>query len=308
MPSIHQAVLVEESMLILDVQPGGIYVDGTLGGATHTEELLKRSAPTGRVLSLDVDVEAMARAYERLHAYGERWRLRETNFRHLESAVREEGMAPVDGILLDLGLSSDELEDPSRGFTFQKDGPLDMRLGPKVNEDGLTASEIVNGWSTADLEKMIRNFGEERFARRIAEAIVEARRSSRIVGTLDLVAVIKRAVPSGYEQGRIHPATRTFQALRIAVNDELEALKAAIEGAKKILKPGGKLAVISFHSLEDRIVKQAFRSEDWQALTKRPTIASEEEIRKNPRARSAKLRAAVWPGIEASDKKLKSKT
>lgn len=291
--TVHRAVMVEETMLVLDVKPGGRYLDGTLGGGTHTEELLKRSAPDGRVLSLDVDRGALARAEERFSSYGVRWRGVEENFRHLAGAVEQERFAPLDGILLDIGLSSDELEDPSLGISFRHDGPLDMRLGPKSNDDGLTAAEIVNSWTQQDLERVISTFGEEKYARRIAAQIVKARKSARIVRTLELVSIIRLAVPANYEGGRIHPSTRTFQALRIAVNDELQALKDAIRGAQDVLKPGGRMAILTFHSLEDRIVKLAFgKSEAWDPITKKPLIAGEEETEDNPRARTAKLRAA----------------
>lgn len=292
--TIHTAVMVEETMLVLDVKPGGRYLDGTLGGGTHTRNLLERSAPGGIVLSLDVNRQALASASESLAAYGDRWKGVEANFRHLARVAEEEEAVPLDGILLDLGFSSDELEDPKTGLSFQIDGPLDMRLGPKSNDDGLTAAEIVNSWSQEDLEKMIATFGEERYARKIAAQIVKARKSARIVRTLELVSVIKSAVPAGYEQGRVHPATRTFQALRIAVNDELEALKDAVRGAHDVLRPGGRLAIISFHSLEDRIVKLAFGDEQaWDPVTKKPQVPTENEIQSNPRARSAKLRAAA---------------
>lgn len=292
--TIHRAVLVEETMQLLDVKPGSCFIDGTLGGATHTEELLRRSAPNGRVLSLDVDRKALKTAAEQLSNYGYRWVGAEANFRHLASEGRAHGFDAIDGVLLDLGFSSDELADVSKGLSFLQNGPLDMRLGPKSNEDGLTAADIVNTWSAEDLVKMITNFGEERFARRIADAIVKARKASRIVGTLDLVTIIKSAVPANYEHGRIHPATRTFQALRIAVNDELEALKDAIHEACAVLKTGGRLAIITFHSLEDRIVKQTFaQSDELDVLTKKPLVATAEEKRANPRARSAKLRVAV---------------
>ncbi|MSR84976.1 16S rRNA (cytosine(1402)-N(4))-methyltransferase RsmH [Candidatus Uhrbacteria bacterium] len=292
--SIHQAVLVEETMLVLNVRPGGWYVDGTLGGATHTQELLRRSAPTGRVLSLDVDPKALERAQDHLTSESERWSGVEGNFRQMAELAHARKFFPVDGVLLDLGFSSDELADRQKGLSFLENGSLDMRFGPKANEDGLTAADIVNSWPHNDLEKMLRNFGEERYAGRIASAIIEARQVSRIVGTLDLTAVVKKAVPASYEHGRIHPATRTFQALRIAVNDELEALKQAIDGAREILKPGGRIAIISFHSLEDRIVKHAFRSaEDLEIITKKPMTPSLQELIHNPRARSAKLRAAT---------------
>lgn len=293
MSSIHEAVLVEETMLALDVKPGGHYLDGTLGGATHSEELLKRSAPDGKVLSLDVDPKAIQRAHEKLKDYGQRWICVEGNFRELDRVAEENGFAPLDGILFDLGFSSDQLVDPAKGLTFQENGPLDMRFGPHANEDGLTAAEIVNGWSVAELEQLIRDYGEERFASRIAESIVKARKAARIVGTLDLVAVIRNAVPRNYERGRIHPATRTFQALRIVVNDELNVLKEGIAAAQRVLKPGGRLAVIAFHSLEDRIVKEAFRTEGWTRVMKKPIVATAEEVLTNPRSRTAKLRAAI---------------
>lgn len=291
--TVHKAVMVEESMLVLEVKPGGHYLDGTLGAGTHTREILVRSAPNGRVISLDVNRKALATAEQALAEYGERWKGVEANFRHLAQVVEQESYEPVDGIILDLGFSSDELADPKTGLSFQLDGPLDMRLGPKSNDDGLTAAEIVNSWSYEDLEKMIRIFGEEKFSRRIASRIVDARKSARIIRTLDLVAVIRSAVPGDYEGGRIHPATRTFQALRIAVNDELEALKEAISGAHEVLAEEGILAIISFHSLEDRIVKLAFADHDtWDAITLKPRSPSEVEQTLNPRARSAKLRAA----------------
>ncbi len=282
-------------MLGLEIHPGGTYVDGTLGGGSHTEELLKRSAPNGKVYSFDVNPKAIAAAKERLAAYGDRWTGIDANFRHLDSELEAQGVEPgtVDGILLDLGFSSDEIADPSKGLSFNLEGPLDMRLGPKANEDGLTASDIVNSWSQRELETLFRNFGEERYARKIAEAIVHARKAALIIRTLELVSIIRGAVPAAYEQGRIHPATRTFQALRIAVNDELPALKDAIKAAHRMLKPEGRLAVITFHSLEDRIVKIALKEEEWTSITKRPQEPNEQELEINPRSRSAKLRVAI---------------
>jgi 16S rRNA (cytosine1402-N4)-methyltransferase len=295
MKSVHVPVMLEESMLALEVRPGGVYVDGTLGGASHTEELLKRSAPNGKVFSFDVSRKALEAAKTKLEGYGDRWQGIEANFRHLDRALIAAGVSEgsVDGILLDLGFSSDEIQDPAIGLSFQTDGPLDMRLGPKANEDGLTASDIVNTWPARDLETMIRNFGEERFARKIAEAIVEARKVARIIRTLELSSIIRRAVPANYEQGRIHPATRTFQALRIAVNDELPALKDAIAASRVMLKQGGRLAIITFHSLEDRIVKLGMKEGEWEPLTKKPQVPSEQELAENPRSRSAKLRVAA---------------
>lgn len=291
--SAHVAVMTRWVLDAIRPHPGGWYVDATLGGGTHTASLLEACAPDGRVLSLDVDPAALARARERFAPEGVRWIGVETNFRNLVRAADENGFRPCDGIVLDLGVSSDELADASKGLSFLTDGPLDMRLGPHANEDGLTAGEIVNGWSRDDLERVIREYGEERFAGRIADGIVRARKAARLIGTLDLVSVIRSSVPRNYEHGRIHPATRTFQALRIAVNDELAALKDAIAAAAAILAPGARIAVISFHSLEDRIVKQAFKTTETLApVTKRPITPSDEEIAKNPRSRSAKLRVA----------------
>jgi 16S rRNA (cytosine1402-N4)-methyltransferase len=283
--------MTEEVLSALAPNAGGRYLDGTLGGATHTRALLQASAPDGRVLSLDVDRGALERARATLSAYGDRWIGVEENFRNLDQVATEQGMVPLDGILLDLGFSSDELADPAKGLSFLQDGPLDMRLGAKANEDGLTAAEIVNSWSPSEIERVLSTFGEEPFSRKIAYGIAEARKAARIIGTLDLVSIIKRTVPA--RPGEIHPATRTFQALRIAVNDELETLKLAIAASERVLKPGGILAVISFHSLEDRIVKQAFQSDVWIPQSKHPLTPSETEIAENPRSRSAKLRCAI---------------
>jgi 16S rRNA (cytosine1402-N4)-methyltransferase len=297
--------MLEDSMLALEIRPNGLYVDGTLGGGSHSGELLRRSSPDGRVYSFDVSPKAIAAAATTLAEYGQRWTGIDANFRHLDRELIALGVeaGTVDGILLDLGFSSDEIQDPAIGLSFQSDGPLDMRLGPKANEDGLTASDIVNTWYERDLATMIRNFGEEKFAGRIAKAIVQARKSARLVRTLELVSIIRGAVPANYgrtpakssaiRRVNIHPATRTFQALRIAVNDELESLKDAIKASHRMLKPGGRLAVITFHSLEDRIVKLAFKEEgEWEMLTKKPMVPSEQEQLVNPRSRSAKLRIA----------------
>ncbi len=296
MSTVHVAVMLEETMLGLEVKPNGVFVDGTLGGGTHTEAMLKASAPNGRVFSFDVDRKAIERAQTRLAEYGDRWTPIEANFRHLDRELEDRGVSAgsVDGILLDLGFSSDEMADPSKGLSFQLEGPLDMRLGPQSNEDGLTASDIVNTWQAGEIEQLIRNFGEDKFARRIADAIVLARKTGRITRTVELAGIIKAAVPASYEQGRIHPATRTFQALRIAVNDELETLKQAVEASHRMLKSGGRLAIISFHSLEDRIVKVALKDKAvWRTVTKKPQEPTEAEVINNPRSRSAKLRVAI---------------
>lgn len=291
--TIHTAVLLNEAIAALRPKNGGRYLDATLGGATHTRALLDASAPDGVVVSFDVDPLALKRARTELAGYGKRWIGVEANFRHLASVAQEYGFAPFDGILIDLGVSSDELSDPAHGLSFQVDGPLDMRLGPKSNDDGLTAAEIVNTWVASDIEKVLRNFGDEKFARRIVDAIIETRKRERIVTTFQLRDVILSAVPPTYEHGRIHPATRSFQALRIVVNDELVALEEAVNAAATVLAPGGRIAVISFHSLEDAMVKRLFRStQGLTAVTPKPVVPSDVEIAENPRSRSAKLRVA----------------
>ncbi len=292
--TVHVPVMLEPCLEALAVHSNGCYVDGTLGGGSHTAAILEKSAPKGRVWSFDVNPKALQAADKRFapEKKTKRWAGIEANFRKMDQVAQEQQLPPMDGILLDLGLSSDELQDPEKGLSFQVDGPLDMRLGQASNEDGLTAQEIVNTWSEAELRELIRDIGEERMAGRIATAIVRARKGHPITRTLELADIIVAAVPRGYERGRIHPATRTFQALRIAVNDELGALSSAIQAAWNILKVDGTLAILSFHSLEDRIVKFALREAQWKALTKRPLAPSDEEIARNPRARSAKLRAA----------------
>lgn len=286
--------MLEECLESLAVRSGGLYVDGTLGGGSHTAALLAASAPEGRVWSFDVNPTALEAANDRFAAEKKagRWEGIESNFRRMDLAMEERGIPLLDGALLDLGLSSDELKDPEKGLSFQIDGPLDMRLGPASNEDGMTALDIVNRWTEAELRELIQDIGEERFAGRIAKAIVTARKQDPIFRTLQLADIIVGAVPRTYEHGRIHAATRTFQALRIAVNDEIGALSSAIQAAWNRLKVDGVLVIISFHSLEDRVVKFAFREPQWSALTKRPRIPTDEEIARNPRSRSAKLRAA----------------
>lgn len=304
--TIHIAVMTAEAMDALKPHPGGKYVDATLGGGTHSAQLLERSGPDGRVLSLDVDPAALARARGRQTAYGERWTIADANFRDVAKVAKENGFDQVDGVLLDLGLSSDELVDPAKGLSFQVPGPLDMRLGPRANADGLTAADIVNSWRQDEIEKILRDYGEEKMARKIAEAMVKRRKTQRILSTTDLAELIISALPRYYDRGRIHPATRTFQALRIAVNDELGALQSALAGASEILKPGGVVCIISFHSLEDRIAKNFIKSsDDLEPLTKKPLVPSAEEVKENPRSRSAKLRAARK--LSPQTKKAKSK-
>lgn len=296
--SLHISVLLDEAIAGLEPQSGGFYVDGTLGGGGHTAELLRVSAPSGTVYSFDIDPTALERARNRFAREEKtgRWQGIEDNFADWEQVLLARDAPMVDGMLLDLGFSTDELENPTIGLSFLREGVLDMRFGEKANKDGMTAAHIVNQWTLQEIDKLLRVYGEERYSRRIASAILEARKTHLIVQTIELAQVIEAAVPGGYERGRIHPATRTFQALRMAVNEELPHLEQAIAGAWNVLKPGGRLAIISFHSLEDRVVKLAFQKDGWEPLTKRPIVASEQECVQNPRARSAKLRVAEKRG------------
>jgi len=260
-------------------------VDATVGTGGHAEAILERGA---ELIGIDRDPLALEVARERLSRFGKRFLLIQDNFRHLVQILRDHGVQEVDGVLFDLGMSSFQLEDPKRGFSFLKEGPLDMRMDPSQD---LTAYEIVNRWSERDIARILREYGEERYAGRIARAIVKSR---PIETTTQLARIVARCYPPGYH--RIHPATRTFQALRIAVNDELNALREGLLAAIKVLRPGGVVVAISFHSLEDRIVKRTFRQRwiagEVEILTKKPLTPTAEEVEKNPRSRSAKLRAA----------------
>lgn len=288
----HIPVMLEESMLVLEPRSPGVYVDGTLGGGSHTEALLQRCAPEGRVFSFDIYPEAIRHAKQRLLPYGSRWQAFEANFADWGTVLQQEGIDSVSGMLLDLGFSSDELNDPMIGLSFQQDGVLDMRLGPLANADGLMAADIVNTWSPRDLAELFRTYADERYADRIARAIVDKRRKEPIVTTRVLADLIVSAVPASYEHGRIHPATRTFMALRMEVNQELPHIRQAVDQAYDVLKPGGRLAIITFQSIEDGLVKRLFQEERWQLVTRKPLIPSDEELRLNPRSRSAKLRTA----------------
>lgn len=292
----HVPVLLAEVIGGLAPRNGGRYLDGTLGGGGHALAILAASAPDGRLLGIDADPAALAAAGSRLAIYGERATLAHGNFRELGRLARAHGFAPVDGLLLDLGVSSHQLDTPERGFSFTQDAPLDMRLDPT---SGATAADLVNDTPESDLADLIYRYGEERGSRRIARVIAEARRKQPITSTGELAELTARAL--GGRHGKIHPATRTFQALRIAVNQELASLEAVLPQAVELLAPGGRIAVISFHSLEDRIVKLFFRSESGYGgvgdvrltiITKKPIEASEHEARTNPRSRSAKLRIA----------------
>ena len=262
-------------------------MDCTLGGAGHAEALLERSAPGGRLLGLDRDPEAVARSRERLSRFGPAAVCVQADFAEVGDVAATHGFQPVDGVLFDLGVSSFQLDAPGRGFSFRAEGPLDMRLDPTR---GRTAAELANRLPVHELAAVIREYGEERWAARIAEFIA-ARRPLRT--TRDLAEAVEAAVPRGAWPRRIHPATRTFQALRIAVNDELASLERALPAAAALLRPGGRLAVISFHSLEDRIVKRFLAGEPGlKRLTRKPLPPLAAELGRNPRARSARLRAA----------------
>ncbi len=272
-----------------------VYLDCTVGYSGHAEKILGASRPDSVLIGLDRDSHAIAASKEKLKGFGNRAILRQGHFMDLKHHLAECGCSQVDGILFDLGVSSPQLDEPTRGFSFQWDGPLDMRMD---QSKGLTAADLVNHRQEAELADIIFHFGEERFSRRIARAIVGARAVRPLRTTRELVSVIERAVPAHYRHGRIHCATRTFQALRIAVNQELESLGPSLHDAVDVLAPGGRLCVISFHSLEDRIVKQTFRALSLGAdapitvLTKKPQLPQGDEAREHPRSRSAKLRVA----------------
>jgi 16S rRNA (cytosine1402-N4)-methyltransferase len=274
-----------------------------VGYGGHAEALLDGMASDGKLLGIDRDEEALTVCRERLSRFGERVVLIKGSFVDMPQHVRQAGISATDGVLLDLGVSSRQLDDPRRGFSFQTEGPLDMRMDQSSGE---TAADLVNRLSEHELADVIYRYGEERYSRRIARAIVRARAAEPLRTTQALAEVIRSAVPASYRHGRIHCATRTFQALRIAVNREIEMLEPALRNAVDVLQPGGRLAVISFHSLEDRIVKQTFRALSQvdnarlTVLTKKPQVPTEEECRVNPRARSAKLRVAERKPSEAA--------
>ena len=285
--TIHIPVMLSEILTWLAPAPGQIIVDGTLGGGGHTRELARRVAPDGRVISLDRDPQALARAETLLR--GECVTLAESNFCDLPAVLAQLEIPKVDAVMLDLGLSSDQLADESRGFSFHSEGPLDLRFNP---EEGRPAWEILQTLRENNLADIIYEFGEERYSRRIARKIVESRRAEPIRSARQLAELVRRCVPFSRHE-TIDRATRTFQALRIAVNREMESLEKILRHLPECVRPGGRVAILSFHSLEDRRVKEAFRDDSrYETLTKKPIIATEEEIFVNPRARSAKLRVA----------------
>jgi 16S rRNA (cytosine1402-N4)-methyltransferase len=283
----HVSVLLAETLELLAVRPGGLWVDGTVGLGGHAAAMLRASAPDGRLLGLDRDGETLERARANLGEFAGRARLEKADFREIPQQLS--GEAP-DGILLDLGISSAQLDDPARGFSFQAEGPLDMRMD---RTSPTTAADLVNRMREKDLADLIYDCGEEPASRRIARAIVRAREQAPIRTTTELAAIVRRAAPRSRRPG-LHPATRTFQALRIRTNRELEGLGQAIERAALTLAPRGRMVVIAFHSLEDRAAKESFRglaARGFRLLTKKPLRPGEQETRRNPRARSARLRA-----------------
>ncbi|MDL5050711.1 16S rRNA (cytosine(1402)-N(4))-methyltransferase RsmH [Oscillatoria amoena NRMC-F 0135] len=299
----HQSVLVDGVLEAMGVRPGGVVVDGTLGGGGHAEAILGARADV-TLIGLDQDDEALAAAGERLKGFGKRFLMKKSNYSQANEALKQMGFNAVDGVLLDLGVSSHQLDTPARGFSFQHDGPLDMRMNPAV---GVTAADVVNHSPENELERIFRAYGEEPQARRLARQIARRRMDRPFERTGDLAELISATL--GGRRGKTHPATRVFQALRIEVNDELGVLERGLAEFTGLLAPGGRFAVITFHSLEDRIVKHYFREQAretidhpawpaprrnphqvFKAVTRKPITAGEDEIRRNPRARSAKLR------------------
>jgi 16S rRNA (cytosine1402-N4)-methyltransferase len=303
----HVPVMRETALGLLGCRAGGFYVDGTVGGAGYSEAILRASGPDGILLGLDWDDDALEAARRRLNPFGNRVILEKAGFADVANVLKRLGLGPADGIVLDLGVSSFQLDEPARGFSFLREGPLDMRMNKDSRQ---TAADLVNQMPEKDLARLIFQLGEERWARRIAHAIVTRRKAKSFASTMELAELIRIVVPGTKDSRRIHPATRTFQALRMAVNHELEQLEGFLAGALDVLRPGGRLCIVAFHSLEDRMVKERFK---WWArscrcdreavvcrcegrplarlLTKRPLRPHQDEVERNPRARSARLRA-----------------
>lgn len=303
----HIPILRETVVSLLNPMRGGVFVDGTLGGGGHAEAVLERLPEGGRLYGIDRDGAAIAAASARLARFGEAFTAIRGNFFDMKRLLAAQDVTEVDGILLDLGVSSHQLDTPQRGFSYHEDAPLDMRMDPSAP---LSAYDVVNGYPAEELTRIIREYGEERYASRVANAIVREREKAPLNSTVRLAEIVKLALPAPARREAQHPARRTFQALRIEVNGELEGLSAALNDAHDLLRSGGVLAVITFHSLEDRIAKQAFKTFEHpctcdphapvctcgktptaKVLTKKPIVADEAELQQNPRARSAKLRA-----------------
>ncbi len=303
----HKSVLLDETVEYLNIKPDGIYVDGTLGGGGHAYEVCKRLSAKGSFIGIDQDEDAIRAATERLSEFKDRIQIIRANYCEMQKALAEMEIYKVDGIVLDLGVSSYQLDDPMRGFTYRtEDAPLDMRMDKRQN---FTAKELVNTYSEMELYRIIRDYGEDKFAKNIAKHIVAARKEKEIETTGELTEIIKAAIPAKIRMSGGHPAKRTFQAIRIELNRELEVLQKSLEDMVGILNPGGRICVITFHSLEDRIVKNIFKKSEYpctcprdfpvcvcgkkplgKALTRKPVVPSEEEIGYNSRSKSAKLR------------------
>ena len=303
----HKSVLLDETIESLDIKPDGIYVDGTLGGGGHASEVCRRLGDKGRFIGIDQDADAIAAASERLKEFGDKVTIVRSNYENVDEVLKELGISQVDGIYLDLGVSSYQLDTAERGFTYREDdAPLDMRMDQR-NE--MTAKDIVNTYSESELFHIIKNYGEDRFAKNIAKHIVRARQEKEIETTGELIEIIKAAIPAKVRATGGHPAKRTFQAIRIELNKELEVLENSIDKMTDLLAPGGRLSIITFHSLEDRIVKNRFRINEnpctcppdfpvcmcgkkskGRVVTCKPILPSEEELSENKRSKSAKLR------------------
>lgn len=302
----HISVLLAETIELLQIKPDGIYVDGTLGGAGHAFEVCRRLSEKGRFVGIDQDAAAIEAAKERLAPFGDKAVIVRSNYCHMEEELKRLGISKVDGILLDLGVSSYQLDTPGRGFTYREDAPLDMRMDQRQET---TACDVVNTYSEQELYRVIRDYGEDKFAKNIAKHIVKARESRPIETTGQLSELISHAIPARVRMTGGHPAKRTFQALRIEVNGELKVLKNSLDTMIDLLNPGGRLCIITFHSLEDRIVKTCFKTNEnpctcpstfpvcmcgkkpkGRVATKKPVIPSEGEMTENPRSKSAKLR------------------
>ncbi len=303
----HRSVLLHECIEALDIKPDGIYVDGTAGGGGHSYHIAERLT-TGRLIAIDQDETAIAAATKRLEPFLDRVTMVRSNFSKIEEVCRGLGIDKIDGVLMDLGVSSYQLDTPERGFSYNADAPLDMRMD---NRNPLTARTIVNEYSEAELRRVIFDFGEEKFGGKIAANIVKSRAQKPIETTGELVEIIKNSIPAAARRDGPHPAKRTFQALRIEVNSELGVIVPAIEGAARLMREGGRIAIITFHSLEDRLVKQAYALQaqgctcprefpvcvcgnkpKLKVITRKPVLPSDKELEENPRSRSAKLRVA----------------
>ena len=306
MEFVHKSVLLNETIDGLNIQPDGIYVDGTLGGGGHAYEVCRRLGDKGSIVGIDQDAAAIEAAGNRLKDFGEKVTIVRSNYCDMKSKLHELGIDKVDGIVLDLGVSSYQLDTAERGFSYREDAPLDMRMDTRQK---MTARDIVNDYEEMELYRVIRDYGEDKFAKNIAKHIVAARKVKPIETTGELTEIIRASIPMKYQKKSEHPAKRTFQAIRIELNRELEVLKDSLDDMIDLLNPGGRLCIITFHSLEDRIVKSAFRKNEnpctcpsdfpvcvcgkvskGSILTRKPILPSEEEMEENSRAKSAKLR------------------